>query len=528
MNEKQQFLCASEIEERSPQPHPITYFDEPLMFPHIVGGVIDSFDAEGHKEVIRRIALICNKHDGAWCTANDESCEKQRVLLVSDEEGRDDFLYNNVSGVSFVPIFTHASVFDTFKVKNRKSGKLEDHKVYKWPLESRSFTQQLIDEVEKSQCTGSPITTVVTLWQDGHDKYLKMFADALPGVDVYNICYADPTGQRRSFARRYGRGNEVWDTQSEVNEEPDLSPVIQSIANEGESTWIGANPKVGKTWVMLCILLALLTGLPLFGDERLRVPRKAKRCIYLCPEAGRRSIKKRLKMLKLVEYLYDPISNPDGKLYLQTLSKQKIALTDTVLLELAKGADIFIDTAVRYLDGDENSVKDAKVLTENILNLLAVGARSVWVAHHSIKGFENASNMTLQNMFRGSGEFGAALTNAYGLCTEEAATTKIRFHCITGRDLDEHLPDMILQGRPHLFETGNFKVIDANATPYKGKGGAPGDSLKQQKIEFAQTVKGSMQDKAEAVNERFGTKHSRSTIHEWLKETSFDAEVSHE
>jgi hypothetical protein len=264
----------------------------------------------------------------------------------------------------------------------------------------------------------------------------------------------------------------VWDTQSEVENEQDLPWVIQGFMHEGESTWLGGLPKVGKTWVMLCILLSLLTGLPLFGDERLTVPRKATRCIYLCPEAGRGSIKKRLKMLKLIEHLYDPITNPDGRLYLQTLSKgTKIALTDPKLLELVKGADIFIDTAVRYLEGDENAVKDVRVLTENILNLLAVGARSVLVAHHAPKGFENASSMSLQNMFRGSGEFGAALTNAYGVCTEDQATTKIRFHCITGRDLDEFVPDMILQGRPYLFDTGNFRVVETNAEPFNGKGG---------------------------------------------------------
>jgi hypothetical protein len=135
--------------------------------------------------------------------------------------------------------------------------------------------------------------------------------------------------------------------------------------------------------------------------------------------------------------------------------------------------------------------------------------------------------MSLQNMFRGSGEFGAALTNAYGVCTEEEATTKIRFHPIVGRDLDELLPDMILQGRPYLFETGNFHVVEANAAPFNGKAGAPADSLKQQKIDFARRVDGSYQDKADAVNEKFGSKHVKGTIHEWLSESQFRG-VAHE
>jgi hypothetical protein len=31
-----------------------------------------------------------------------------------------------------------------------------------------------------------------------------------------------------------------------------------------------------------------------------------------------------------------------------------------------------------------------------------------------------------------------------------------------GRDLDELIPDMILQGRWYLFDTGNFKVAETN------------------------------------------------------------------
>jgi hypothetical protein len=389
--------------------------------------------------------------------------------------------------------------------------------------------KRLVKLVKESLNTADPIRHLIFYLQDvKHKAYLPWVLQQCPDLVVYHIDWEwydyEPTNEDEPCVVKLGgEPSETWDTQSEVENEQDLPPLIQGIAHEGESTWVGGLPKVGKTWVMLCILLALLTGLPLFGDDRLTVPHKSKRCIYLCPEAGRGSIKKRLKMLRLIEYLYDPITNPDGKLYLQTLSKgKKIALTDPVLLELVVGADIFIDTAVRYLEGDENAVKDVRVLTENILNLLAVGARSVWVAHHAPKGFENASSMTLQNMFRGSGEFGAALTNAYGVCTEDQATTKIRFHTITGRDLDEPVPDMILQGRPYLFEIGNFKVVETNAAPYRGKAGAPGDAKKQLKLAFLKTLSGSNQEKADRLNAEFGTKHDRSTVSKWLNESTFD------
>jgi hypothetical protein len=512
------FRTASEHTKKHTRPQPtiaIEPHEETAVY-GIEGGVIDAYNREGHKEVERRVATIYNNFP----------INKERLMLIGDEGGKETFLHNVFGDVhedlecpgykSEMRCKCDLGEFEgieDYKVFHRTKG----NEIYKSVFASQKLTKQLIDEIELTQCTGEPITTVVMLWQDGRDRYLKMFADALPRIDVFCICYGDSTGKKRSFARRFGKGAEVWDTQSEVENEQDLPPIIQGIAHTGESTWLAGLPKVGKTWVMLCILLALLTGLPLFGDDRLTVPRKATRCIYLCPEAGRGSIKKRLKMLGLIEYLYDPITNPDGALYLQTLSKgTKIALTDPVLLELAKGADIFIDTAVRYLEGDENSSGDVKVLTENVLGLLSVGARSLWVAHHAPKGFENASTMSLQNMFRGSGEFGAALTNAYGVCTEDEKTTKIRFHCITGRDLDVFVPDMILQGRPYLSEIGNFKVVDANAKPFKGKAGTPEDPQKQLKFEFLKTCTGSAQEKVDQLNAEFGSNHDRSIISKWF------------
>jgi hypothetical protein len=224
-------------------------------------------------------------------------------------------------------------------------------------------------------------------------------------------------------------------------------------------------------------------------------------------------------MLGLTPYLYDPATNPDGKLYVRSLSMgQKIALDNPELLELVKDADVFIDTAVRYLEGDENAVQDVKVLTEDILNLIPI-ARSVWVAHHATTKGEQATP-TLGNMLRGSSEFAAALTNAYGLVQEDKTTNAVRLTCIDGRDLDDLIPDMILQGRPWLYDTGNFKVLDANATPRTA--GKKADEDKQLKIEFARSVSGSLQEKADAVNEKFGSTHSKSTISRWLEEPEFD------
>ncbi len=184
----------------------------------------------------------------------------------------------------------------------------------------------------------------------------------------------------------------------------------------------------------------------MFGDERFKVPHPARRIIYLIPEAGARSFYKRLKGMGLDQHLYDRDTNPEGRLFVRTLSKgKKVELIDELLLSVVEGADVFLDTAIRWLEGDENSSKDTKILTTNIMNLLIRKARSIWCAHHAPKGFENAETMTMQNMFRGSGEYSAALSNAYGLCKINEDTKTVHVSCLGGRDLESHVPDFQIQ-----------------------------------------------------------------------------------
>jgi hypothetical protein len=182
---------------------------------------------------------------------------------------------------------------------------------------------------------------------------------------------------------------------------------------------------------------------------------------------------------------------------------------------------------VRYLEGDENSSGDVKVLTENILNLLSKGARSMWVAHHSGKSFASATEITLENCARGSSEFAAALTNAIGVVQMDKDTNLVHFHFIDGRDVEEPVNDMHLLGRPYLSQIGSFQVTE-NVERFKGrnsKSGPKDDPEKQAKIDFAKSVEGSLQEKADAVVEKFGGTCGKSTVKRWLPEFDQDKEV---
>jgi hypothetical protein len=524
-----------ETTNTTPQPELTT---SEALYENIQGGAIDAFDSEGwdvaHCRVMRQLL------------GRAAGYHKNGVLFIGEPFDASDFhrlLCNHPFALptwkTFPPIpgltWPRNKDFNNGWAGKTSWGQKEIEQMVKaldsyHLLASEKAAKRVIEEIEHSHYTHSPITSVV-LQQPAKARYLEMFCKALPDVTVYSLWDNDPTGEDRSLAQRFGgSGASLWDTQSEMSNEKELQPVIEHVAHEGESTWIFGYAKHGKTWIWLCVVKALLTGEPLFNVPDLKVPRQSKRVIYLCPEAGRTSLRKRLRVLGLIEHLYDPITNPHGRLYLRSLSKgAKLKLDDPKLFELAKGADIFIDTAVRYLEGDENSSGDVKVLTENILNLLGTaGARSMWVAHHSGKSFASATEITLENCARGSSEFAAALTNAIGVVQMDKDTNLVHFHFIDGRDMDEPVKDMHLLGRPHLSQFGNFQVTE-NVERFKGRNtvkGRPADPEKQAKIDFAKSLEGSLQDRAEAVIEKFGGKCSKSTVSGWLKEFDQDNEVT--
>ena len=72
---------------------------------------------------------------------------------------------------------------------------------------------------------------------------------------------------------------------------------------------VGALPKHGKSYLFLSIMKALLSGKPWLDHFEVV---KAKRVVYLVPEVGLRGVMKRLRKLGMVDYLYDPVTNPEG------------------------------------------------------------------------------------------------------------------------------------------------------------------------------------------------------------------------
>ena len=192
-------------------------------------------------------------------------------------------------------------------------------------------------------------------------------------------------------------------------EQGDIVMIIDGVLQEG-TCFIGANPGHGKTLVALAFAKAISLGEPLFGIPEYTV-KEPRNVIYLIPESGDKAFRGRGESFRLPK---------DDRFLARTISSgASLALSDPALMEAVrqKKAVVILDTASRFLQAnDENSAAQNRLLVNDVLALRAAGAACVIILHHAKKSQgEKREAMTLDNMLRGTSDFGAMCDQAYGI-----------------------------------------------------------------------------------------------------------------
>jgi hypothetical protein len=240
---------------------------------------------------------------------------------------------------------------------------------------------------------------------------------------------------------------------------------IDRILPEGISC-IGSLSGVGKTWFALSMAKALNTGTKFLGvfDVPEKVP-----VLYLVPEMGARSVRLR------AEKLHIPM---DEMFFCQTISDGPCKLDDPALEAAIKELKpiVFLDTAIRFgTCDDENSAKqNSSLLASDLFRFRRLGAPAVVCLHHSPKSSGMADEITLENVLRGSGDFGAMCDCVWGLqhdrcklkngkwdlnyLEESQNLTRLFVKCVKPRDFEPAPPFRVL-GRPHIDLDGDLRVI---------------------------------------------------------------------
>jgi hypothetical protein len=280
----------------------------------------------------------------------------------------------------------------------------------------------------------------------------------------------------------------LFHSYEEIINVPEARFAIDGFLQEEGITLIGGLVGHGKTLCMLAMVRALLEGGKLF--HHFAVNTTSQRVIYLIPEAGLGPFSARLKTFHLEQHVRE------GRLYCRTLSSQSpLLLTDARLLSAVKGADVFLDTAIRFMVGDENSAAEQKLFAETLFSLQRAGARTITGAHHSPKSFGKDNVMTLENVLRGSGDIGAMLTTCWGLSQVDAAANRIFVQNVKARDFLPCDP-FVIQGRPSIDSNGYFDLAEQpgfagslSENKSREKGGRPELPDKSNKIAEAHRLK---------------------------------------
>jgi hypothetical protein len=257
-------------------------------------------------------------------------------------------------------------------------------------------------------------------------------------------------------------------------EQGPITMVIDGVLQEG-TCFLGATAGHGKTLVALAIAKAITLGENLFGipEYITKVPRNV---IYLVPESGDKAFRTRGEAFRLP---------PDDRFIARTISSgASLALSDPYLMEAVRKQQpvIILDTASRFIHGnDENSAAENRLLVNDILALRAEGAVLVIILHHAKKSTtENRETMTLENMLRGTSDFGAMCDQAYGirldvhLYNRGAGPMELELVNLKDRERLGGLTSIRLAAtykKPgvifpasYIDETGNFGLVDFRET----------------------------------------------------------------
>lgn len=207
-----------------------------------------------------------------------------------------------------------------------------------------------------------------------------------------------------------------YHTFEEVRDAPPAEFLIEGFLQKDSITGLAAPVGQRKSLIALNVAHSLCTGAHLFG--RFPVVHKPQRVLYLCPEMGLRSFADRLKAIGLMEYVCE-------NLFIRTMSQEGHLTLDELRPEELDDSVVIIDTAIRYLQGDESSSDDMRVFAASIFRLLKKGDRpgavSVLLLHHSPKGTKETNELTLENAMRGSGEIGAFVTSCWATRLQDPA-----------------------------------------------------------------------------------------------------------
>jgi hypothetical protein len=303
---------------------------------------------------------------------------------------------------------------------------------------------------------------------------------AVAGDEAFHEIFE--TAQRRQPSTWQGAFHKISELAAGEPEE-----IISGYFEEGLS-FLGAKAGVVKTWLGISEGKALRTGDKFLGV--FPVP-KQRNILYMIPEMTQRRFRNRCEKLGL------DINDP-GFLVRTMSDGAPLPLNDVLLRNCVEKLQpvIYLDTAIRFGGGKEEN--SAGEVSSGLINanyqLIKLGSPAVRALHHRAKDASD-DELTLENVLRGSGDFGAGAVCVWGAAHEtalragkleefdamnrkkrdSAARQKLEreylreskrlgrcyIECVKPGDRDLLLQDFRIQLRPSIDEDGAIEMLTA-------------------------------------------------------------------
>ena len=177
------------------------------------------------------------------------------------------------------------------------------------------------------------------------------------------------------------------------------SELIEGVLHSGTKAVLASGSKVGKTWILLDLAIAVATGTPF-----LKFKTEKKKVLFINFEIRREFIAERLKIIQLKKNQTDFSNLGIWNLRGQTTDFE--SLTESIIEHAGQGkyALIILDPIYKAMVGkSENTASSVGSLCNQIERIVEATGAAVIFAHHYAKG--NAAKKNQIDRMSGSGVF---------------------------------------------------------------------------------------------------------------------------
>lgn len=191
---------------------------------------------------------------------------------------------------------------------------------------------------------------------------------------------------------------------SELLAMPEVEPdwLVDQLFTVGSNGWVAAEPKVGKSWVVLELAYALSTGQPFLGRFSVK---QARRVLYVQEEDSLQRVLRRLKKIIKGDPLRD---NPSDDFWRWSI-RSGFKLDNPAWIELLRqeiesfSAEVIILDVFNRLHGaKENDQQEMTAILNTLIGLSTRYGCSFIVVHHNRKP-QQGDDARANQMIRGSG-----------------------------------------------------------------------------------------------------------------------------